>query len=271
VQEYDLALHRINMPKRRRRQKKATVNVESRRTLTDYAMDDDDSFRIDTDACIAEIEQGIIGKPKPPVPVLRLLRKRETASAGSWAPQRSQWQTKMLVKSLEEDAKPVTPENSKPRKGWRSFAERSVPFTKLNTPDCDAILAIDRHGNYVVALTDMSDERGNSGNVPSSLLPDFALRFYGETHGIPTRNMMLLFLTNLACAGIPSPTVLSSEKQEQAPLLQTVSLRPGQTSNRYARSSLPADMLDVTGTLTLLVKPKGTQQCSRRPYKYFDI
>jgi hypothetical protein len=180
------------MMPRRKRQKKATAASRRRQALTDYGMDDNDSFKIDTDACIAEIENGITdGKPKarpdvpvPPEPVLRLLRTRETVSAGSWAPQRSQWQTKMLIKSLEEDAKPVTPDNGKSRKGWRSFAERWVPFTKLKTPTCDAILAIDRYGDYVVALTDMADRRGNSNNGRNALLPDLALRFYGESNCI---------------------------------------------------------------------------------------
>ena len=60
----------------------------------------------------------------------------------------------MLLRPLEEDQTPVTASNWKPRKGWRPYASRAIPFTSLQTPANDAILGLDRHGSYVLALSD---------------------------------------------------------------------------------------------------------------------
>lgn len=121
------------------------------------------------------------------------------------------WQSQMLLNSLEEDYKPVRVNNSKPRKGWRPYTQRIIPFTKLQTPSDAAILAIDRQGSYSLALT-VTDETRLAANEPS-----MALSFYG----------------------LPSPSVLDraatrkrGEEGHVSPLLQRVTVLSKSTTPR---------------------------------------
>ena len=37
---------------------------------------------------------------------------------------------------------------------WRDYAQRVIPFSHLQTPHCDAVLALEQHGSYVIAVSE---------------------------------------------------------------------------------------------------------------------
>jgi hypothetical protein len=94
----------------------------------------------------------------------------EERRLGNWKRRQAFWQTKALL----------TCHYGKTRQ-WRSFASRSIPFTHLDTPASDAVLALERSGSYVLSLG------GKDGNDGSSSLA-LALRFYGKDYPTGTNN-----------------------------------------------------------------------------------
>eukprot|EP00934_Nitzschia_sp_Nitz4_P001197 Nitzschia sp. Nitz4//scaffold55_size114948//99938//101840//NITZ4_003924-RA/size114948-snap-gene-0.193-mRNA-1//-1//CDS//3329554599//1197//frame0 len=120
------------------------------------------------------------------LPLLLESRQRQGIKSTS----RSLWQQQAVQTFVKK------PEGSAPRRPWREYARRSLPFTRLGTPASDAVLAMDRQGAFVLAL---------GGQTSTSAPVALALRFYG----------------------VPSPSAAGSSKtlkQGSTPLLQTVPL-----------------------------------------------
>ena len=98
------------------------------------------------------------------VPILLAQRQLGSKWSSSGRRQRRFWQHLTLKHSTNR------PPLGLPRRQWRSFAVRSIPFTQLGSPPSDAVLALDRQGSFVLCLG-TSDVR----NAPLAL----ALRFFG--------------------------------------------------------------------------------------------
>ena len=96
--------------------------------------------------------------------VITLLRER---SQRTFCNRQCQvWQQRALKYHLKK------PPPDCPRRQWRSYCKRSIPFTQLGTPHSEAVLAMDRKGSFVLCLG-AKDLRG----VPLAL----AIRFFGKT------------------------------------------------------------------------------------------
>ena len=95
--------------------------------------------------------------------VITLLKER---SQGTFFGRQSTWQQRALQHHLKK------PPPDRPRRQWRSYCKRSIPFTQLGTPRSEAVLAMDRKGSFVLCLGS-KDLRG----VPLAL----AIRFFGKT------------------------------------------------------------------------------------------
>ncbi|CAB9497644.1 expressed unknown protein [Seminavis robusta] len=212
-------------PTRRRRKKKKTTARPKLAYLKDFCKEDDE-FKIDLEGFQGDSVDNLQEEPLKKTPqqqqpqpvhvsVLQLLFQRELGGRRA---------SSMIVKSLQADNNHYC----KPRKGYRSFAQRSMPFSKLRTPPSDAILAIDRYGAYAVALSDMTFG-GQEQPSDDNDTPALALRFYG----------------------IPSPANLKGIRSlgdsrqgtlpATAPLLQTVPLLP--SDQRGSREVLVQSMV----------------------------
>jgi hypothetical protein len=150
----------------------------------------------------------------------------EERRLGNWKRRQTLWQTKALT----------CHDGGKTRQ-WRSFASRSIPFTHLDTPASDAVLALERSGSYALSLG------GKDGNASSSLA--LALRLYGKdcnyvmmvycivlwrkkratTTTIQDSYMIIVHCT----VGVPSPAAVQARsgsfgRASTTPLLQTTPL-----------------------------------------------
>ena len=161
--------------RRRKRRKKNPEGTNTKRTahwnLKDYCNDEDvPRFQTEEEDPIAPPTSRKLDTSS----LLRLLRQRELGSGWN-ASRREEWQSQMLIRPLDED---------QARKEWRPYASRSVPFTSLKTPRHAAVLSIDRHGNYAMALNDLANDQqengGNNDQASDAESPVLALTFYGE-------------------------------------------------------------------------------------------
>jgi hypothetical protein len=130
-----------------------------------------------------------------------LLAQRER---GCWKGTTIYWQWEMLV-STDTTGPIDQPE----RRSWRSCAQQKIPFTALETPTSDAVLALESTGSYVLSLGTHGDYREDEVPRKGGEGPSLALRLYG----------------------IPSPSVLQRRKVRLqtsstvvAPLLLTIPL-----------------------------------------------
>jgi hypothetical protein len=80
-----------------------------------------------------------------------------------WQAKQKKWQSEMLFNFTK---KPIATYG---RRQWRAFASRKIPFTRLGSPPSDAVLAMERNGDYVLTL----------GNTVNDTRTGLALRFYG--------------------------------------------------------------------------------------------
>jgi hypothetical protein len=95
----------------------------------------------------------------------------EERRSGLWTGRRKiTWQAKMLMH--KEPTKKQHKQGPILKRTWRPYASRRVPFTRLGTPESDAVLALDRTADVVLSLG------GKGRNAESTLA--LALRFYGK-------------------------------------------------------------------------------------------
>lgn len=92
-----------------------------------------------------------------------LLEERQT---GRWTGRQKLWQYHTIKNHVK---KPLV---GQPRRQWRPFAKRQIPFTQLGTSTSDAVLALDRQGSFILSLGSK-----DCRNAPLAL----ALRFYGTS------------------------------------------------------------------------------------------
>jgi hypothetical protein len=156
--------HKAAQPIYRRRRKRARSEAfkppnnssSSTRRRAIPTLKDDSAFLFGTST--GEHEGNDKDKSTERVCLPLLLEERRL---GNWKRRQTTfWQTKAL-----------TCHDGKTRQ-WRSFASRSIPFTHLDTPASDAVLALERSGSYILSL---GGKDGNDG-LPLAL----ALRFYGK-------------------------------------------------------------------------------------------
>ncbi|KAL7548518.1 hypothetical protein ACHAWF_011803 [Thalassiosira exigua] len=71
------------------------------------------------------------------------------------------------------------------RRRWRPYARRSVPFRHLQTPLSDAILALDRLGDYMIGIGPCNIHEGGlddaGGCAKGGRRPRLAVKFYGAS------------------------------------------------------------------------------------------
>ena len=151
----------------RRRRKRARISADGtgrkpqtqRRSITALKDDYDLSFLDDTEESSRQ-EQPVLATS--PLPILLDERR-----SGRWRGRQLAWQAKAISR-VE-----TTKTSVKSRRQWRSYALRSIPFTMLGTPPSDAVLALERHGSYVLTLRGKENEN-ESSNLALSLC------FYGK-------------------------------------------------------------------------------------------
>ena len=163
--------HKAAQPIYRRRRKRARSEAfkppnnnsssSSTRRRAIPTLEDDSAFLFGTSSGECEEnnknKSNDSGGPADRVCLPLLLEERRL---GNWKRRQTTfWQTKAL-----------TCHDGKTRQ-WRSFASRSIPFTHLDTPASDAVLALERTGSYVLSLG------GKDGHDSSLAL---ALRLYGK-------------------------------------------------------------------------------------------
>lgn len=89
----------------------------------------------------------------------------EERRIGQWTGKIPIWQRQTLQTTIKK------PEKGDPRRQWRSYGKRMIPFTQLGTPHSDAVLSMARQDSFVLCLG-TKDLR----NAPLAL----AIRFFGE-------------------------------------------------------------------------------------------
>ena len=100
----------------------------------------------------------------------------EERRSGRWIHKQKRWQSEMLFNFTKKPA-----ETYIGRRQWRPFAGRKIPFTRLGIPPSDAVLAVERNGDYILTL-------GNMDDTSSGL----AFRFYGINSVASTRRRQKL-------------------------------------------------------------------------------
>ena len=191
------------VPRRRRKRRERTATAQSARagSVTGAA-----------DGCRSPKRRGAcggtrLGPPPPqqqqqhqhqhqqqrrqcPATLPSLLQNRETGLdpggggplSGGEGTRRRRWAAAILRRPLVPPVPPGPGPGPKAgllrRRGWewRPHARRSVPFTEMETPRADAVLALDRCGSYALALGGGGTRGGTRGAAGPPLL---ALRFYG--------------------------------------------------------------------------------------------
>ncbi len=124
--------------------------------------------------------------------LVKLLEERRSGNTKFRRQQRKKWQSEMLFSFTKK------PPQNIGRRQWRSYANRKIPFTKLGCPATDAVLAMERNGDYVLTVGTMGDENYQG----------LALRFYG-IH---------------SAAAAKSQLCRTTSNAPRAPLLQTTPL-----------------------------------------------
>uniref|UniRef100_A0A7S4EFZ9 Uncharacterized protein n=1 Tax=Pseudo-nitzschia australis TaxID=44445 RepID=A0A7S4EFZ9_9STRA len=164
----------------------------------DFCRDDDSRFAfLDKDG-----DDLIDGRAKfRSLPLLLEERK-----SGSWHAKQKRWQSGMLFNFTKKPA-----ETYIARRQWRAFAHTKIPFTQLGSPPSDAVLAMERNGDYLLSL----------GNMDGDTHTGLALRFYG-IHSVASRTRLR---PNDPNNGIGNSYV--PNKASTAPLLQTTPLHNG--------------------------------------------
>jgi len=129
--------------------------------------------------------------------VANLLRER---SLGKWRGRQSTWQQTALKYQVKK------PMDGCPRRQWRMYCRRSIPFTQLGTPHSEAVLAMDRNGSFVLSLggKDLRD-------IPLAL----AIRFFGKPVFFFT-TLSILFWEN-AYSGVQKKRVLTDRSLSRPP------------------------------------------------------
>jgi hypothetical protein len=97
------------------------------------------------------------------------------------------WQRRMLVASSQLGKETATKSeniqcNNNDNDTWRKYCHRRIPFTLLNTPQSDAVLALDPTGSYIISVGDGStvdDDNNNNSLVTEE--PSLVVRLYGVT------------------------------------------------------------------------------------------
>lgn len=87
---------------------------------------------------LASQERDESDRCSPPVSLPLLLRLRET---GIWTKTVRSWQNRMLRQ-----------EGHSTRAEWRPYAKREIPFSSLDTPQSEAVLALETKGSYMLSL-----------------------------------------------------------------------------------------------------------------------
>ncbi len=113
-----------------------------------------------------------------------LLDQRQRGSWSAHRRQRSSWRQRMLTKhSPPPTQQEQTLEHRMKNKNnnhWRDYAQRIIPFSQLQTPHCDAVLALEREGSFVMAVSE-GDESVYGGQRPQHpSAPRLSLRFHGK-------------------------------------------------------------------------------------------
>jgi hypothetical protein len=145
------------IPRRRRKRSRPESTRPSKKPSTKAvpSLDDTALTFLDNNGDFLADRQAVLSS----VPILLADRQ-----LGRWSGRQRFWQRQTLKHHVK---KPLA---GRPRRQWRSFAGRSIPFTQLGTPPSEAVLAMDRQGEYVLCLGS-KDVR----NAPLAL----ALRFFG--------------------------------------------------------------------------------------------
>jgi hypothetical protein len=136
----------------------------------------------------------------------------EERRRGRWRGNQTRWQSEMLFNFTK---KPV--EKYIARRQWRSFAtnNQKIPFTQLGSPPSDAVLALERRGDYVLSL-------GTTNNDSHTGL---ALRFY-VICSTSSRKRQLQQMVARNNSGI-NRSYINRNNTFKAPLLQTTPLHHG--------------------------------------------
>ena len=71
----------------------------------------------------------------------------------------------------------ITTNNKSSRQCWRTYTQQQIPFSKLQTPHSDAILALDRWGAYMVGI---GTSRIRDYDRSKGLYPHLSIKFYGK-------------------------------------------------------------------------------------------
>lgn len=125
------------------------------RLTQDFCQDDHKQFSfLDKDG-----DELVNGRPQfRSLPILL-----EERRSGVWQAKHKKWQCETLFNFTK---KPI--ETYIGRRQWRAFAKQKIPFTRLGSPPSDAVLAMERNGDYVLTLGIMDDT-----------CTGLALRFHG--------------------------------------------------------------------------------------------
>ena len=153
----------------------------------------------------------------------------EERRRGRWRGNQTRWQSEMLFNFTKKPVKKYIA-----RRQWRSFAtnNQKIPFTQLGSPPSDAVLALERRGNYVLSL-------GTTNNDSHTGL---ALRFYGICSA-SSRKRQLQQLVARNNSGI-NRSYLNRSNTFKAPLLQTTPLHYGMgEQNQRTEDSISEDAI----------------------------
>lgn len=154
---------------------------------------------------------------------------------------------------------------------WRDYAQRVIPFSHLQTPHCDAILALEQHGSYVLAVSEgdnndcFTNYRTLQQPAPVGAPARLTIRFHGmyvslgirntfltccsrclqHTHSLTQINyMLLLHVVVSSKIGVPSPFILQASRNQPrsrfgcgSVLLQSTPISWNVDQNRYDTSS----------------------------------
>jgi hypothetical protein len=199
-----------------------------RRKRGQYVLNDDDYIPLDFKGIPTDEEEesqypsnNNNNKKHPSsLPILLIQREYGCHRASMW-----QWQSQMLTTTNSDDSTTTRNNSSSPSR-WHSFAHRQIPFTALETPTSEAVLALDATGSYALSLSFMSNDNdddndstaaaaANNDDFPPGRynhlhqeIPSIALSFYG----IPSRCIPQKRAAGMARSGnhmIVSPKLLT--------------------------------------------------------------
>jgi hypothetical protein len=202
-----------------------------RRQKGQYVLDDSDYIPLDLKGIPADEEEespqhpSNVEKWNTSLPILLIQREygcyNKRGGARMW-----HWQKQMLTTTTNSNDATTTINSSRSRSPspsrWHAFAHRQIPFTALETPTSEAVLALDTTGSYALSLSFMSNGEDDNDSTDASddfphgryynhlhqEIPSIALRFYG----IPSRCIAQKRAVGMARSGnhmIVSPKLLT--------------------------------------------------------------